>query len=246
MAQSNTIPAGLGAGFFAALACGVAAYLGFDALFTLIPLGNPTERTVMAILVALLSGCAGLFIGFWWVARRTGPTFAGLRIAFLLLAAVFAAPAIIVTINYALTNQPPFNHSLAHVELRLPAGATVPPNGPNGESYQLDKIGLDVLHGNVWRSLEFDRTWLRRDGERAVLMARAWLPQGERPLAIKLIMPGQPFKTFDLDLKPDPEPTAGFGDWHRVTSMTQRDMSQSRPAAPSDDTEVRVRITRQR
>jgi hypothetical protein len=241
----SSIIAGLGAGLGAALLFGVAGSVGFDALFSAIPLGNEKDRAIIGMLVGLLSGCAGVFVGFWWVARNSGPAFAGLRITFLGMAGLFGLFVAALTIQFGLTNEKPFNHSIAHVEIRLPAGAAVPPNGPIGESYQVDRIDVSVRHGNQWRSLEFGEKWLRRDGERPVLMASGWLERDEKPLAIMLVMPGQPFKYFDLDLAPSPEPM-GFAEWRRVTSIRDRGEPQSRPSDASDETEMRVRITRRR
>ena len=245
MEKRSPISVGIGAGFGGALVFGIAGAIGFDALFSAIPLGNAKDRAVMGMLVGLLSGCAGVFAGFWWAARKSGPQWAGLRITFLGMAGLFGLFVAFLTAQYALTNEQPFNHAIAHVEIRLPAGAAVPPNGPIGESYQVDRIGVSVLHGNQWRSLEFGQKWLRRDGERPVLVASGWLDRDEKPLAVMLIMPGQPFKKIELDLAPNPEPRE-FGDWRRVESIRDRGEPQWRSSSPSDDTEMRVRITRQR
>jgi hypothetical protein len=246
MSRLKALSIALLAGQVGALAFGFAAFTGFIALFTLVPLGHEKDGAIVAILSSWLAAGGGVFLGFWWTARRAAPDRKGLRIGLLTIAGLFGASSMALVIAFAATSELRFNHAVAHVEIRLPAGATVPPNGPVGTSYQVDRIDVQVLHGRQWRSLEFGDTWLRQDGARPVLMASGRLERDEKPLEIQLIMPGQPFRQFALDLAPNPEPTAGYGAWRRVSSIRHRGEAQSQTADPSDDTEMRVRTTRER
>ena len=245
MPVAKSIMAGLGAGLVGALVLGIAGNVAFDLAFTAFPLGNSKDRAVTGFLVGFQSALLGMFLGFFWATSRARE-WVGMRYTFLGFSGLVGAYIAFTVFTYTQENEPPFQHSIAHVEIRLPAGAAVPPKGPNGESYQLDKIDVWVLHDNTWRGLAFEQAWMRRDGDRVVIMAQGWLGRGRKPLAFNLVMPGPTFRQFDVDLAPDPEPTDGFSTWQRVSSIRNSGESKSQTPDPADTTEMRFRISKKR
>jgi hypothetical protein len=246
MTALRSVGLGIGAGLLGIIILGFATNVTFDVVFGALNLGNEKDRAIMGMRAAMVAMPGGFFLGLWFGIRKGGHALRGLAIGCLFLAGLSGAGVAAIAVTFGLTNEPQFNHSIANVEVRLPAGVAVPPLGPNGKSYQLDKIGISVLEGNRWRGLEFTHAWRREDGDRTVLMASGWLGKDEKPDAVQLIMPGQPFRQFNLDLAPNPEPTKDYTAWRRVDSLRDRGEPDERAPDASDATEMRVRITRQR
>jgi hypothetical protein len=242
--RHSRIPLGIVAAIGGALAFGFAGNVVFDAVFDALRLGNYKDRYVMSFLAGWIAAFAGVFAGLWLATRRTAPQNKGLRLFFAGFACFFGVLYALTAINYAFENKREFNNSVLDFEIRLPAGTAVPPNGPNGSSYQVDRIDVAVFYGDRWQSGSFGRRWLGREGDRPIIAGTLVLSRGSRPEMINLIMPKNPYRVFKLDLPADPAPTEGHGEWQRVSLVRDPGDVQTEPPPPGDNTELRFRVTR--
>jgi hypothetical protein len=245
--RAATVALALATGAAGAIVAALCTALVVESYLDLVHAGDYKDRGIFAVLVAFALGApGGLLAGLWLVARAKAPGRAVLRrtlAAFASLAAVliFAAAA-----AFHLTSPREAEARVLEFEIRLPAGMAVPPNGPTGSSYAIDRIDVSLRYGNEEHSGSFPADWLGRDGERPVIRGDVPLHTHTNASAVLLYLPGQPIRQFAVDLPPEPPVADQFGPWQRVERIRERGEPTVRPAEPGDTTELRFRIARAR
>jgi hypothetical protein len=132
-----------------------------------------------------------------------------------------------------------YNLSYTHVafELRLPAGTRIPESkGDIGMTLSTPVLESPAIFGARWASEE----WLRRDGDRPVIMGLAPLRAKTTDRRVVLQLPGEPERVFSIDLPAAPP----FG-WKRTEWATVAQVTEDggvRPGRPEDEAEIRYRI----
>jgi hypothetical protein len=124
---------------------------------------------------------------------------------------------------------------LIFFNVRLPADAPIPASK--------DGITVEMRseHG-VQTGKLYDREWLDRDGDRAILKGVFDNKESARQRLIVLSLPGEPKRVFDLRLPRIPPTKRTYGAWQQVDFI--EDGGTRRPATAADDFAIRFHAWR--
>jgi hypothetical protein len=119
-------------------------------------------------------------------------------------------------------------------EIHLPASAAIP-----------SRQGLDfeMQAGSQRSGGRLRDEWLRRDGERPVLVG--FIPLYTRTSQRTLVVsrPGEPKLIFHIRLSATPAVSGKYGEWRRVDFLDDMKAdSQPRRPSPADNFEIRYRV----
>ena len=132
-----------------------------------------------------------------------------------------------------------YNLSYTHVafELRLPAGTRVPAEkGDIRMTLSTPVLDSPAIFGARWASEE----WLRRDGDRPVIMGLAPLRAKTTDRRVVLQWPGEPERVFRIDLPASPPFGRDRTEWKAVAQVKENGVA--RPGRVEDQAEIRYRI----
>lgn len=200
---------------------------------------NHKDRLVFAFVMAVLSTPMGPLLVLWLAIRRWLPDRVWTARVFAALAILIGIAITAATAFNAVTGRKEIVPITVDFEIRLPVGLAVPPEGPYGDSHLTNRIGVSVGSGAGFPS-DLAKEWLRRDGERAVLIGWFSMQPNRPPDVIQLSVPRQPLRRFVLDFRVDPPGTGEFGPWRPVAFVRERGEPEWR-AANDDTTELRLR-----
>lgn len=225
--------AGGTAGFFLAAAIGgvLAPMLGISSF-------EGAAGYFAAFVLGPVGGLIGLVLGLWLVFRFKGGHRGFAAIAkrgALIVAALSAVATGGVLLRLAtLESFPGGEQPQMDFEIRLPASAAVP-----------SRQGLDFeMQAGSQRSGGLLRDqWLRRDGDRAVLIGFVPLYTRTSQRMLVVSRPGEPKLIFQIRLSATPAVSDKYGEWQRVDFIDEAkaDSSPRRPG-PAENFEIRYRV----
>jgi hypothetical protein len=227
------------AGIAGALGGGV---LGLAASYILVPLlripAMEGQAGMFALFLCVPIGAAiGFVLGALWLLRRRGVRGFGPLVGHLAIVVGGTAAVVWGVHWYLFMKAEPLNPNgpapQLSFEIRLPAGATLPPS-PRQITIYLDASG----HRSVARLLPDQ---FRHAGDRTVIVGAVDMPYRSGHRLLHLDRPGEIGRIFHILLPSIPDHSAEFGPWERVRYL---DMTvEAGPAfARNDDThEIRYR-----
>jgi hypothetical protein len=196
------------------------------------------------VIVGPALGAVCMVAAIWFALRASGRcrtrrelmrgTAGALAIVFGLGGTAWAANAVRMELYKA-----KYNLSYTHVafELRLPAGTRVPAEkGDIRMTLSTPVLDSPAIFGARWASEE----WLRRDGDRPVIMGLAPLRAKTTDRRVVLQWPGEPERVFRIDLPAAPPFGGQRTEWKTVTEVKENGVA--RPGRPEDQAEIRYRI----
>ena len=108
---------------------------------------------------------------------------------------------------YEFVRSPYLSHGFMTLELqfRLPAGREPPASK--------DDVAVTVEEDGASAFATVPEPWRAREGDRAVVLARASLMRKTSRRVVRLTLPGGAETVWQLDLASDPDPTSGYTRW---------------------------------
>jgi hypothetical protein len=158
-----------------------------------------------------IGGLVGFAAGVWLfvkvgLARARG---AGRRISRPFAIAILAIVGGLAWLTwYELIRSPYLSHGYMTLTLqfRLPAKLAAPAEAGD--------IGINLDEGaRSWPAYPSGDAWLKRDGDRAVILASVSMMYKTSQRVVTFAMPGAPPQSWTLDLANDPDPMPGHSGW---------------------------------
>jgi hypothetical protein len=185
-----------------------------------------------------IGGLIGLVLGLWLVLRYHGGYhgFAAIvkRGALVVgVLAILAGGGVLLRLA-TLENFPSGEQPQMDFEIRLPASAAVP--GRQGLDFEMQ--AGSQRSGGLLRD-----EWLRRDGERAVLVGFVPLYTRTSQRMLVVSRPGEPKLIFQIRLSATPTASNRYGDWQRVDFIDDmKPDSMPRRPESSETFEIRYKV----
>ncbi len=188
--------------------------------------------------VGPVGGLVGLALGLWLVFRYKGgyrslSAIAGRSMIVIAGIAVVVIAGILIRMA-TLENFPGGQNPQLDFEIRLPPSAAE----PSRQGLDFEMQAGSQRSGGLLRS-----EWLRRDGERPVLVG--FVPLYTRTSQRMLVMsrPGEPKLIFRIRLSATPAVSEQYGAWQRVDFVDDlKADSQPRPPTAAEAFEIRYRV----
>jgi hypothetical protein len=207
--------------------------------------GTEFDRFLTGLVILGPALGAACMLAAIWLALRASGRFPRrrerLRAAAAVVTIILGAGAAAVAANAArmALDDARYNRSYTHLafELRLPAGTSVPED-KSAIRMVLSTPVLEspALFGARWASEE----WLRRDGDRPVIMGLAPLRAKTTDRRLVLGLPGEPERIFRIDLPATPPFGLEASAWMPVAQISENGVV--RPGQAEDQAEIRYRI----
>ncbi len=145
-----------------------------------------------------------------------------------------AAALIFAGIQIRLTTQENFRGGSPqmHFEIRLPAGMAAP---------QRQQISFEMQAGSQYSGGFLNDSWLRQDGERAVLSGHVPLYTRTSQRFFVVRLPDRPKLLFVVGLAATPKVSDQFGAWQRVNYIDDGN-PDSQPRPPNNDEAFDIRV----
>jgi hypothetical protein len=216
--------------------------LGLAVSYVLVPLLRIPAMEGQAGMFALflcvpIGAAAGFIVAAVWFLRARGVRGFGPLASHLAIVAGGTAAVVWGCYWYLFVKAVPLNPDgpapQLSFEIRLPAGATVPPS-PEQIHIYLDSSG----HRSNARLFP---NQFRRDGERPVIIGAVDMPYRSDLRLLHLDRPGEIGRIFHILLSSIPDHSAEFGPWERVRYLDMAVESGPAFSRPDDTHEIRYR-----
>ncbi|MGN6573159.1 MAG: hypothetical protein ACTHLO_17275 [Pseudolabrys sp.] len=217
--------AGAAIGSVAATAFGVSAFEGGAGYFAAFVFGLP-------------GGLTGFTIGLWLAFRFGGghrgfSAIAGRSV--IVIVAIVVAATLGVQLRFATSDDFPGGASpQMDFEIRLPANAVI--TGKQGGDIEMQ--AGSQRSGGLLRD-----EWLRRDGDRPVLVGFVSLYTRTSQRMLVVSRPGEPKLLFAIRLSATPATSDAYGDWQRVDFIDDMKADTApRAPKPTETFDIRYRV----
>jgi len=190
---------------------------------------------VMGPIGGLIGLCLGVWIVFRYQAGHRGFVAIGKRASLVIVGLAALVTAGIAIRLATLENFPGGENPQLEFEIRLPANAAV----PTKQTLDFEMQAGSQRSGGLLRD-----EWLRRDGDRPVLVGFVPLYTRTSQRTLVVSRPGEPKLLFQIRAAATPKPSAEYGAWQRVDFLDDgRAASAPRKPQPAEHFEIRYRVS---